>query len=106
MIKVETIEKFNLKDFDKIKIIKRKNLDAKGTLYVGDIFECDENMAKYLTGNNVLGKTVVKIIEVEPEIKILSQSPVEELEKSKNVESKINTATYEKPKTTKKSSKK
>lgn len=69
MIKCEVIEQFTLKDYEKIKdSIKRKSIDVKGTLFIGDTFECDENMVKYLTGNNEQGKTVVKVIEVEPEI--------------------------------------
>lgn len=67
MIRVEVIEQFNFKDYDKIKdTIKRKSIDMKGTLFIGDTFECDEDMVKYLTGNNEQGKTVVKVIEVEP----------------------------------------
>ena len=67
MIKCKVVEKFDLKDFDKLKNIKRKSADVKGTLYVDDEFECDEEMAKYLTGDNALNKVVVKVIEVEPE---------------------------------------
>lgn len=67
MIRVEVIEQFTLKDYEKIKdSIKRKSIDVKGTLFIGDTFECDEDMVKYLTGNNEQGKTVVKVIEVEP----------------------------------------
>lgn len=70
MIRVEVIEQFTLKDYEKIKDnIKRKSIDVKGTLFIGDTFECDEDMVKYLTGNNEQGKTVVKVIEVEPEKK-------------------------------------
>ena len=69
MIKCEVIEKFTLKDFDLLKNVQRKNGGAKGTLYVRDTFECDEEMAKYLTGDNALKKVVVKVIEVEPEKK-------------------------------------
>lgn len=69
MIKCEVIEKFTLKDFDLLKNIQRKNGGATGKLYVGDTFECDEKMAKYLTGDNAKGNVVVKIIEVEPEKK-------------------------------------
>lgn len=106
MIRVEVIEQFTLKDYEKIKdTIKRKSIDVKGTLFIGDTFECDEDIVKYLTGNNEQGKTVVKVIEVEPKIKILSQSPIEELEKAINVKGKITTANYSKPKN-KKSSKK
>lgn len=66
MIKCEVVEKFDLKDFDKLSNIKRKSIDVKGSLFVGDIFECDEDMAHYLTGNNALNKIVVKVIEIEP----------------------------------------
>lgn len=68
MIRVEVIEQFTLKDYEKIKdSIKRKSIEVNGTLFIGDTFECDEDMVRYLTGRNELGKTVVKIIEVEPE---------------------------------------
>ena len=68
MIRVEVIEQFTLKDFYKLNNIKRKSIDVKGTLFIGDTFECDEDMVKYLTGNNEQGKVVVKVIEVVPEI--------------------------------------
>ena len=66
MIKVEVIERFTLNDFDKLKNIVRAKTDVKGTLFVGDTFECDEDMVKYLTGDNSQGKVVVRVIEVEP----------------------------------------
>lgn len=69
VIKCEVIEQFTLKEFDKLKNIKRKSVDNYGKLYIGDTFECDEQMAKYLTGNNEKGKTVVKILQVEPKKK-------------------------------------
>lgn len=105
MIKCEVIKEFTLKRFNELKSIKRKNFDTKDKLYIGDTFKCNEDMVKYLTGNNDKGEVVVKVIEVEPEIKILSQSPIEELEKAMNVKAKITTANYSKPKN-KKSSKK
>lgn len=67
MIKCKVIEDFSLKNFDKLKNIERVSVDRKGNLYVGDVFECDEDMAIYLTGNNPLKKVVVEVIEVEPE---------------------------------------
>lgn len=67
MIKVEVIEKFTLKDFNELKNIKRKSVEKEGTLYVGDTFECSEDMAKYLTGDNALKKAVVKVIEIAPQ---------------------------------------
>lgn len=68
MIKVEVIEKFTLKEFNKLKNVKRGlgNPDEKGKLNPKDTFECDEEMASYLTGNNPIRKVVVKVIEVEP----------------------------------------
>ena len=70
MIKVRVIEQFTLEDFDKLKNIQRVNLNAKtGTLYTGDIFECTQTMAEYLTGDNRLNKKVVDIMEVIPEKK-------------------------------------
>lgn len=80
MIKCEVIEKFDLKDFDKLKNIQRKSLDVKGSLFVGDTFECDKNMVDYLTGNNALNKVVVKVIEVEPEIIPIPNAKPEEVE--------------------------
>ena len=78
MIRVEVIEQFTLKDFYKLNNIKRKSIDVKGTLFIGDTFKCDEDMVKYLTGNNEQGKTVVKVIEVEPyEAKIVDTDKIE-----------------------------
>ena len=68
MIKVECIKDFTLKDFNKLENIKRKSIANVGHLYVGDTFECDENMVKYLTGDNKDKEIVVKVIEVEPEL--------------------------------------
>lgn len=67
MIKVEVIEKFTLKDFDELKNIERRSVDEKGTLFVGDTFECNKDMVDYLTGNNPLNKVVVKVVEIVPE---------------------------------------
>lgn len=68
MIKCEVLEKFNLKDFDKLENIKRgTSFDKYGELYRTDTFECSKDMADYLTGNNPINRAVVKVIEVEPE---------------------------------------
>lgn len=69
MIKCEVVENFDLKAFGELKNIIRKSKDDKGKLYVGDTFECSQQMAEYLTGNNPLRKAVVKIVEVQPEKK-------------------------------------
>ena len=87
MFKVKVIAGFNLKDFDKINILERANEDVKGTLFVGDVFECDEAMCNYLMGNNPAGLNAIEIIEepveapaeeiVEPEEVV--EEPVEEV---------------------------
>lgn len=66
MIKCEVVQEFTLERFDELKNIQRKSADVKGKLFVGDTFECNEAMAKYLQGDNMLKKTVVKVIEVKP----------------------------------------
>lgn len=81
MIKVEVIEQFTLKNYEKIKdSIKRKSIDTYGKLYVGDTFKCDKEMVSYLTGNNEEGKTVIKVIEVKPEIIPIPNARPEEVE--------------------------
>ena len=69
MIRCEVIELFTLEKWQElknvVKVIKRK----ENEFGLGDRFECDENMADYLLGNNDKRKKVVKIIEVEPEKK-------------------------------------
>lgn len=67
MIKVEVTEDFTLQEFNKLKNIVRKCKEQEGKLFIGDIFECDEKMADYLTGNNSINRAVVKVIEVIPE---------------------------------------
>lgn len=66
MIKVETIKDFTLNDFNKITNIQRKLIEQEGKLFVGDTFECDEKMAKYLSGDNDKKAVVVKIVEIMP----------------------------------------
>ena len=68
MIKVEVTKDFRLADFKKLKnVVRVTSKDEDGMLYVGDTFECDEEMAKYLTGENKLKRAFVKVIEVIPE---------------------------------------
>ena len=66
MIKVQVIENFELGRFDELKNIKRRYKDVKGSLFVGDTFECEQDLVEYLTGNNKLNRAVVKIIEIIP----------------------------------------
>ena len=66
MIRCKVIREFTLSRFDELKNIQRKKIDTKGRLYVGDTFECNEDMAKYLMGDNPTSDVVIKIIEIIP----------------------------------------
>jgi len=76
MVKVEVVECFTLRDYQKLQNVVRKGADIPGGLFVGDTFECDTELAQYLMGNNHLKKTVVKIIEVIPEKKEQFEKPI------------------------------
>lgn len=67
MIKCEVIKDFTLGKFDELKNVKRRNVNRNKhkELYIGDTFECDEKMAKYLLGDNPKNDKVVKIIEMK-----------------------------------------
>lgn len=66
MIKVEVIDNFTLEKYDELKNIERHSNSSGNYFKVRDIFECTEEMAKYLTGNNDQKKVVVKVLEVIP----------------------------------------
>ena len=67
MIKCEAIENFTLEKFGQLKNVKKVMNRKNNEFGVRDTFECDKEMADYLLGNNVLKKTVVRVVEVEPE---------------------------------------
>ena len=74
MVKCEVTEKFTLGNdkrfkFEDLEELQRKdtNKNDDNTLYVGDTFLCNEEMALYLGGKNPINKVVVKAIEVIPE---------------------------------------
>lgn len=66
MIRVEVIKKFDLARFDELKNIERKKKDVKGSLFVGDTFECTQDLVEYLTGGNRFNEAFVKVIEINP----------------------------------------
>ena len=68
MIKVEVIEDFTLGKFNELKNIERANPNKNedGHLYKNDKFDCNEEMAKYLGGENGEHRAFVKIIEIIP----------------------------------------
>lgn len=69
MIKVEALEPFTLERFKEINIIERKGANTYGLVNKGDIFECNEEMANYLTKGNSYQKQFIRIIEVIPKKK-------------------------------------
>ena len=87
MIKVEVLETFTFKDYDKVEIIQKKGSKAN-EFTKGDIFMCDEATADYLSGNNPLKKSVIKVIEVIPE-KPVEQAKNIEKPKKKKIDKKV-----------------
>ena len=81
MIKVEVIEDFRYKDFDKIEGLERgTSKNAKDYLYISDTFVCTKEMSDYLLGDNPIKRAVVKVIEVIPEKKeAIKEEPAEEV---------------------------
>lgn len=66
MIKCKVIEDFKMDRFNELKNLKRADKDRIKYLYVGDTFECSEELADYLMGNNPIKKKVIKTLKVVP----------------------------------------
>lgn len=103
MIKCEVIENFTLEKFNQLENVKKVEIRKGNEFGVGDTFDCTEKMADYLTGNNALNKTVVKVIEVEPEQ--VEKAKVEENASKEKIRS-TDESTIEKKPRKKKTSKK
>lgn len=69
MVKVQAIIDFNYKNYNKIKDLKPTNKMQEGKIFAGDIFNVEDDEAKYLTGENKNKIVAVKVLEVIPEIK-------------------------------------
>lgn len=69
MVKVQAIIDFNYKNYNKIKDLQPTNKMQEGKIFAGDIFNVEDDEAKYLTGENKDKIVAVKVIEVIPEIK-------------------------------------
>lgn len=71
MIKAEVIKEFTLAKFNELKNVQRKAREEKGKLFIGDTFECSEELAKYLTNEikNPANDVFIKVIEIIPEPK-------------------------------------
>lgn len=69
MVKVQAIIDFNYKNYTKIKDLQPVNKIQEGKIFAGDIFNVEDDEAKYLTGENKNKIVAVKVLEVIPEIK-------------------------------------
>lgn len=72
MIKVKALEGFSFGRFKEIKnLIRTNSEDREGHISKDDIFECNEEIAKYLTNEieNPAKRKLVEVIEVIPEKK-------------------------------------
>lgn len=99
MIKLIAEKDFTLQKFEELKNIVRNNLDEDGKIFKDDTFECTEDMAKYLTGENAQNISVARVIEVMPEEK---KEPVKKIAKKATIKKETKKTTK---KTTKKSAK-
>ena len=79
MVKVEVIEGFSLARFNEIQNLVRANRDNEGHLYIGDVFDCSDDLAEYLTKTNARGRAFVKVLEVIPEkVEVKEEKVIEE----------------------------
>ena len=69
MVKVQAIMEFTYKNYNKIKDLQPANKIQEGKIFAGDIFNVEDDEAKYLTGENKDKIVAVKVLEVKPEIK-------------------------------------
>lgn len=69
MVKAEVIETFTFKDYAKLEIITKRG-NKPNEFQKGDVFICDDETAKYLSGKNPLNKKVINVFEIIPESKI------------------------------------
>ena len=69
MVKVQAIIDFNYNNYNKIKDLQPANKIQEGKIFAGDIFNVEDDEAKYLTGENKDNIVAVKVLEVIPEIK-------------------------------------
>ena len=66
MVKVQAIIDFNYKNYNKIKDLQPVNKIQEGKIFAGDIFNAEDDEAKYLTGENKNKIVAVKVLEVKP----------------------------------------
>ena len=85
MVKVQAIIDFNYKNYNKIKDLQPANKIQEGKIFAGDIFNVEDDEAKYLTGENKNKIVAVKVLEV-----IIEQEVTEKKTKKKMTKKKEN----------------
>lgn len=85
MVKVQAIIDFNYKNYIKIKDLQPANKIQEGKIFTGDIFNVQDDEAKYLTGENKNKIVAVKVLEV-----IIKQEVIEKKTKKKITKKKEN----------------
>lgn len=88
MVKVKAKENFTLGRFAEIKnLVRATKYNKDGAIIANDIFECPEDLAKYLTNEtpNPVKRAVVEVIEIIPE---KQEKKVEKVEKPKTTRTK------------------
>ena len=60
MVKVQAIIDFNYKNYNKIKDLQPANKIQEGKIFAGDIFNVEDDEAKYLTNEIRRNKEVIK----------------------------------------------
>lgn len=101
MKKCEVISYFTLKKFNELENIVRadKNNNTKdGELFVGDTFDCTEEMYEYLNGNNQYKKSFVKAAEEETDNGLKDNNEENEEEDQDKKSKKNESCGKEKPK--------
>lgn len=95
MVKVQAIIDFNYKNYNKIKDLQPANKIQEGKIFAGDIFNVEDDEAKYLTGENKNKIVAVKVLEVIPSIRIIKDKEeakeiIERARKKINKKKRIN----------------
>ena len=85
MVKVQAIIDFNYKNYNKIKDLQPTNKIQEGKIFAGDIFNVEDDEAKYLTGENKNKIVAVKVLEVIPEKKITTKGKNKNNKKKENI---------------------
>lgn len=85
MKKLEALQNFTLKRFNELKNVVRGAKHEEGKLYLGDTFECEDELADYLLGNNDKNLCVVKVLK-ETKIKEASYTEKKNTKKKKKID--------------------